>query len=128
MTGDSTRSTSEILGLGVRGRCPRCGDGPLFSGYLDVAPACSVCGLGFGGHDAGDGPAVFVMFILGFAVVGAALVTELTFQPPLWVHAVIWTPSIILGALGLLRPSKGLTIAMQYRFRAVDEPEQPGGS
>ena len=62
------------------------------------------------------------MFILGFAVVGAALATELTFQPPLWAHAVIWTPLIILGALGLLRPSKGLTIAMQYRFRAVDEP------
>jgi uncharacterized protein (DUF983 family) len=128
MAGGDPRSTAEILWLGVRGRCPRCGRGSLFAGYLEVAPGCSACGLGFAGHDAGDGPAVFVMFILGFAVVGLALVTELTFAPPLWLHGLLWTPLIIGGAVAFLRPSKGLTIAAQYRFRAVDEPQRPGGT
>jgi uncharacterized protein (DUF983 family) len=128
MTEGETRPLSEVLWLGVRGRCPRCGEGALFSGYLDVAQSCNVSDLSFGGHDAGEGPAVFVMFILGFVVVGLALGAEIAFQPSLWVHAVLWTPLIIFGALGLLRPSKGLTVALQYRFRAVDEPTKPGGA
>jgi uncharacterized protein (DUF983 family) len=103
---------------GMRGRCPRCGEGRLFSGFLDVAPRCQACGLDFSFADAGDGPAVFIMMIVGFIVVGLALFVEFTFSPPYWVHAVLWIPLVIGLSLGLLRPLKGFLIAQQYRHRA----------
>ena len=119
--------TGSALSAGLRGRCPRCGIGALFSGYLTVAPVCKHCGLGLSGHDSGDGPAVAATFILGTAVIALAAAVEITFAPPLWLHAVLWAPAVIGGTLVLLRPLKGLTIAIQYRTRAVDEPEQLGG-
>jgi len=118
----------QTLGHGVRGRCPRCGDGPLFEGLLTVVGRCSSCGLSFSGHDAGDGPAVAAIFILGFGIVGLAWLVEILLTPPLWVHAVLWLPLTLALTLMLLRPLKGLTIAIQYRVRAVDEPERPGGT
>ncbi len=90
----------------------------MFDGYLKVMSSCSVCGLDYGGVDTGDGPAVFVMSFIGFAVVMAALIVEVTYQPPYWVHAVIWLPAILGGALGLLRPAKGVFIALAYRYRS----------
>lgn len=99
----------------------------MFDGYLEITRTCNACGLNFSGHDSGDAPAVAVIFILEFASVAAALGLETAFQPPPWVHAVIWTPVILGGSIGLLRPLKGLTAALQYKFRAVDEPEKPGG-
>ena len=103
---------------GMRGRCPRCGEGRLFRGFLDVAPRCQACGLDFSFADAGDGPAVFIMMIVGFIVVGLALFVEFTFSPPYWVHAILWIPLVIGLSLGLLRPLKGFLIAQQYRHRA----------
>lgn len=120
--------TGEILLNGLLGRCPRCGRGPLFAGFLQVAERCSACGLGFAGHDAGDGPAVAGIFILGFGVTGLAWVTEAWLRPPLWVHAVLWIPLTVIGAVALLRPLKGLAIATQYRVRSVEEPAKPGGA
>jgi uncharacterized protein (DUF983 family) len=122
------RSTAAMLLSGTRGRCPRCGQGRLFNGFLTIADRCSVCGLGLGGHDAGDGPAVFAIFILGFGICGLAAVVEYLFTPPLWLHAALWLPLTLLGTVALLRPLKGLTVALQYRFRAVDEPERPGAT
>jgi len=75
----------------------------------------------------GDGPAVAGIFILGFGVVGLAVWVEFAFALPLWVHGLIWAPVILGGAVGLLRPLKGVTVALQYRFRAVDESTKPGG-
>jgi uncharacterized protein (DUF983 family) len=103
---------------GMRGRCPRCGEGRLFNGFLDVAPRCQACGLDFSFADSGDGPAVFIMMIVGFLVVGLALFVEFTFSPPYWVHAILWIPLVIGLSLGLLRPLKGFMIAQQYRHRA----------
>ncbi len=100
----------------------------MFDGYLAVVDRCDVCGLRFDGHDAGDGPAVAGIFILGFGIVGLAWLLEVLVMPPLWVHAAIWIPATVLGALALLRPLKGLTIGTQYQVRAVDEPERPGGT
>lgn len=125
MENDST--TAAVLWSGLRGRCPRCGRGALFAGYLEVTDTCDSCGLSFDGHDAGDGPAVFVIFILGFIVVGLAFVLEQAYAPPFWVHAVLWSPLILGASVGLLRPLKGMTVALQYRFRAVDRPSGPGG-
>jgi len=113
---------------GLRSRCPRCGRGRLFVGFLTVVERCPECGLGFQGHDAGDGPAVAAIFILGFGIVGLAWLVEGLVSPPLWVHAALWIPGTVVGTVLLLRPLKGITIATQYKVRAVDEPEQPGGS
>ncbi len=128
MPDERDRSTATILASGLCGRCPRCGSGALFDGLLNITDRCQDCGLEFGGHDAGDGPAVAVMFILGFGIVGLAWLLEILLSPPLWAHAVIWIPVTVIGAVVLLRPLKGLTVAAQYRFRAVDEPGRLGGT
>jgi len=128
MADEHVHGTGRILGFSLRGRCPRCGEGKLFEGLLTVVDRCPACGLGFGEHDAGDGPAVAVIFVLGFGVVGLAWALEVLLMPPLWVHAAVWIPVTLAGSIALLRPLKGLTIAAQYRFRAVDEPTLPGGS
>lgn len=105
---------------GMRGRCPRCGKGRLFSGFLGVQPRCQACGLDFSFIDSGDGPAVFIIMIVGFIVVGLALYVEFTFAPPFWVHALLWVPLILGLSIGLLRPLKGFLIAQQYRHRAEE--------
>lgn len=108
------------LSTGLAGRCPRCGEGRLFSGFLALAPRCGRCGLDYDFADAGDGPAVFIMTIVGFIVVGAALVVELRYEPPFWVHLLLWLPLITLLSLGMLRPLKGLMIAQQYARQAAE--------
>ena len=105
---------------GVLGRCPRCGEGKLFAGFLTVAPRCSNCDLDYSFIDSGDGPAVFVILIVGFIVVGMALWVEVAYDPPLWVHFLLWLPLILGLALPLLRALKGLMIAMQYRHNASE--------
>ena len=98
-------------------RCPRCGKGKLFQGFLTLRPACAACGLDYGFADAGDGPAVFVIFIAGAVVVFSALLVEVLYQPPFWLHALLWGPLILLTTLAPLRPIKGLMVALQYRHR-----------
>jgi uncharacterized protein (DUF983 family) len=105
-------------------RCPRCGEGRLFVGLLTVRPVCSSCGLDFSAEDAGDGPAVFVIFLLGLVVVGLAAVVELEFAPPLWLHMVLWTPLILGGGILLLRPFKAGLIALQYRHDLLHSPNR----
>ena len=102
---------------GLACKCPRCGRGRLYSGLLKVAARCEACGLDLAKQDSGDGPAVFVILILGFVVVGLALWVELAYEPPFWVHAVLWVPLILVGALVLLRPFKATLIALQFRHR-----------
>lgn len=115
-------ASSEVLPIarGLRGRCPRCGEGRLFRGFLGLRPNCESCGLDFGFADAGDGPAVFVILIGGFIVVFAALVTEILYRPPYWVHAALWLPLILLVTLVPLRSIKGLLIALQYHHKAAE--------
>ena len=98
-------------------RCPQCGKGRLFSGLLSVRQACAVCGLDLSAQDAGDGPAVFAILMLGMLVVGLAALVEVNFSPPIWVHLVLWAPLILIGAVAMLRPLKAGLIALQYRHR-----------
>ena len=105
---------------GLMGRCPRCGKGKLFNGFLALAPRCEVCGLDYSFVDSADGPAFFVMFFAGFVVAGSALVVEVLFEPPYWVHAVLWTPLILVTTLAPLRPVKGLLIGLQYHHKAAE--------
>jgi len=105
---------------GLRGRCPRCGEGALIEGLLGVKPRCAVCGLDNSFADAGDGPAVFVILIIGFIVVGLALWLEVNYSPALWVHLMLWIPLSTVLSLALLRALKGLMIALQYRNKAAE--------
>ncbi len=103
---------------GLKGLCPRCGQGHLFTGFINIAPKCEACGLDFDFADAGDGPAVFVILLAGFIVVGTALYVEIEYEPPMWVHMAIFLPMVLVVVLGLLRPLKGLLVALQYRNKA----------
>ena len=103
---------------GVLGRCPRCGGGKMFAGFLELAPRCEACGLDFSFADAGDGPAVIVTLLAGFIVVGAALVVEVKYEPPMWLHLAIFLPLTLVVCLGMLRPLKGVLVSLQYRNKA----------
>ncbi|MFG1224901.1 DUF983 domain-containing protein [Xanthobacter wiegelii] len=120
MTLDPYHAPVSPLAAGLSCRCPRCGRGPLFKDFLDLAPACTSCGLDYDFADAGDGPAVFVILFAGFIVVGLAFWVEVKFEPPLWVHALLWIPAILVVTLGLLRPLKALMVALQYRNKASE--------
>ena len=117
--GDSSyRPIVSPLSAGLRRRCPACGEGRLYSGCLKIADRCEACGLDLSAQDSGDGPAVFIILILGFVIVGLALVVEVRFEPPLWVHALIWPPLILGGALLMLPLFKSVLIALQYKHRS----------
>jgi uncharacterized protein (DUF983 family) len=103
---------------GLTCSCPRCGNGRLFDGLIKLKPACSACGLDYSFADSGDGPAVFVIMIIGFIVVGLALWMEVTFNPPIWLQLIIWIPLAIVLCLWLLRVMKATLIALQYRNNA----------
>ena len=116
----SKPSLSQSIVAGLAGRCPRCRNGNLFAGFLTVGKNCEACGLDYSFADAGDGPAVFVILISGFIVVGAALIVEVIYQPPFWLHAVLWGPLILLVTLLPLRLLKGLLIVLQYHHDAAE--------
>jgi uncharacterized protein (DUF983 family) len=103
-------------------RCPRCGTGRLFRALLAVQPACPDCGLDFSAQDSADGPAVFVILLLGLVVVALAAWVEIAFSPPIWVHVVLWTPLVIGGGILMLRPLKAAMIALQYRHDILHSP------
>lgn len=105
---------------GLAGRCPNCGEGHLFEGFLKVAPSCEACGYDFSKADSGDGPAVFVIMIAGFAVAFAAVITEFTIHPPIWVHLILWLPATLVISVGLMRPLKGAMLAAQFMNRASE--------
>ena len=115
MTGQA-EPTALIAAL--KGVCPRCGKAPLFAGYLDIAKTCPNCGLNFAMFDVGDGATVFVILIAGILICGAALVVEVKYSPPYWVHALIWLPLIAILVLGGLRLVKSTLMVLQYKHRA----------
>ncbi|WP_421981643.1 DUF983 domain-containing protein [Roseibium sp.] len=108
------------VSAGLSGKCPRCGQGRLFDGFLSVKRSCAACGLDYSFADSGDGPAVFVIMIVGFVIVGLVLFVELSFQPPIWLHLVLWLPLTVILAASVLRPLKGLMIALQFRHKAEE--------
>ena len=114
---DITRTQSAFMS-GLLCRCPRCGRGKLFRGYLKLAPACSACGLDFGFADSGDGPAIFVIFLVSPLIVILALGVGAVFNPPPYVHLMLWIPTTIMLCLLLLPPFKATMVALQYRHDA----------
>jgi uncharacterized protein (DUF983 family) len=108
------------LVAGLRARCPRCGTGALFSGGLGLRNKCEQCGLSYAFADSGDGPAVFAIFILGFLVLGGALLVEFKLGPPVWVHVLLWGVLTPLLAFAVLRVLKATLIALQFRHKAEE--------
>ncbi|MEP2829990.1 DUF983 domain-containing protein [Parvibaculum sp.] len=117
---ESEKSGPSSVEVALKGCCPRCGKGKLYKGFLDLAPECEVCGLDYSFADAGDGPAVFIMMIAGFIIVGLVLWVEFTWSPPYWVHAVLWIPLTLALTVGLIRPLKGWLVAQQFRHKAEE--------
>ncbi len=112
-------SPSPILAA-LRGICPRCGNAPLFRGLVGFQPKCRSCGLDFSSFNVGDGPAAFLIFIVGGLVVGLAIWVELRFAPPFWVHILLWVPLAAALTIGLLRLAKGLLLSLEHRHRASE--------
>lgn len=108
------------LAAGLSLSCPRCGKGPLFVQLLNVREACPACGLSYRFADAGDGPAVFAIFLLGFLSVGGALIAEFKFGVPWWAHVLLWGVLMPIVAVVLLRFLKALLIALQFRHKAEE--------
>jgi uncharacterized protein (DUF983 family) len=106
------------VAIGLRCACPRCGQGRLYDGMLTPARRCMACGLDYAFIDSGDGPAVFVILILGFIIAGLALMVETAFEPPLWLHAILWIPLIIVLSIWSLRVTKAMMIALQFQTKA----------
>ena len=118
MAQDQTTASPVVTGL--KGRCPRCGKGHMFQGFLAVRPRCEVCGLDLAFADAGDGPAFFVMSIVGIVVVALALWVEFTYEPRIWVHLVMWFTLTAVLSLVMVRPLKGVMVALQYHHKAEE--------
>lgn len=120
------RQAWPALKRGLAGRCPHCGEGRIFTSYLKVAPACSRCGEAFHHHRADDAPPYLTIFIVGHVILPLFLWVEMTWQPEMWIHFVVWIPLITLASLVTLPPVKGAVIAWQWALKMHGfDPESP---
>jgi len=104
-------------------RCPRCGEGRLLRGWLGYQDACSACHLSFQHQDNGDGPTFFAIMIVGIIVTSAAGIIEYRYEPPMWLHAVIWIPLTFILCFAVLRAFKAGLILLEYRTGRLRQPE-----
>lgn len=102
----------------LKGLCPRCGARSLFDGVIRFAPRCRACGLDLAAFNVGDGPAAFLILIVGGIVSALAIFTELAFAPPFWLHILLWPPIALGLVMGLLRIAKAALLALEYRNKA----------
>lgn len=115
----TTGAANPVL-VGLRCRCPRCGEGPLFSGHLKVSDRCEACGADLSKADSGDGPVVFILLIVGLIGCGGLLFSEIALHWPIWLELIVWLPLIAAMTLLALRPFRGLLIALQFLHRAAE--------
>ena len=113
-------SASWILKVAATSKCPRCGKGKLFDGFLKLAPRCEACGLDYSFADPADGPAFFVMMGMSIPVTALAIWIELAYEPPFWVHLVTTLPFLLLTCIPPLRFFKGALVASQYVHKAEE--------
>jgi uncharacterized protein (DUF983 family) len=110
-------ATQSPLAAALKGSCPRCGQGQLFKGWISFAPQCAACGLDFDSFNVGDGPAAFLILIVGAILTALAVVVDLSASPPWWVH-LVWIPVGLFLTLGGLRTAKAALLAQEYVHRA----------
>ena len=109
----------------LKGLCPRCSAPTLFQGLIRFAPRCRECQLDFAAFNVGDGPAAFLILIVGALITGLAIWLELALEPPFWLHLLIWPPLTLIAVLGSLRVAKGALLVLEYRNSAREGRIQP---
>jgi uncharacterized protein (DUF983 family) len=109
----------------LAGRCPRCGQRTLYAGLIRFAPTCRACGLDFAAFNVGDGPAAFLILLVGALVTALAIMLKLTLSPPIWVHILLWPPVVVAAVLGSLRVSKAALLTLEYRHNAREGERKP---
>lgn len=120
MTDPSTERLPSPYATGLACTCPHCGEGPLFQGFLKPVSRCESCGTDLAFAANTEGPAVFIILIVGFVIVGAAALVEALFHPAPFVHLILWLPSTVILALALMRPLKATMVALQYHHKVED--------
>jgi uncharacterized protein (DUF983 family) len=115
----------ETAQAALRGLCPRCGASGLFRGAVSFSAECQTCRLDFSKFNVGDGPAAFLIFIVGGLVMLGAILLELNAHPPFWVHILIWLPLTTLLTIGLLRIVKAALLVLEYRNQAHEGSVEP---
>ncbi|HEY4251517.1 MAG TPA: DUF983 domain-containing protein [Roseomonas sp.] len=115
-TAATVPSFGTALGRGARNRCPQCGEGRVFDGYLKVVPECSVCHAPLGELRADDAPPYFTIFLIGHLLVPFVFWIERAYQPPMWLHMVVWLPLFTVLSMAALRPVKGAVVGWMYRL------------
>jgi len=123
----SPADRTSALWLGLRCRCPRCGEGPLLRGFLKIRDACPNCGLDYGFADPADGPAFFGMSLVGTLGMVAFMAFEFIVQPPIWAHLIVTFPLLAAACLAVLRPLKGWMVVEQWRRGAAPDEWQSVG-
>ncbi len=113
----SERSLMQAIGRGFMCKCPHCGQGRLFGKFLKVADSCDVCGEEYHHHRADDLPAYLVIVVVGHIVVGAFMGMENVFELTTWQHLAIWVPITLVMTIGLLQPTKGAVVGLQWALR-----------
>lgn len=119
-TGNGSKGQPGLAEAALFGLCPQCGGKTLFDGAARFAPRCRACGLDYAQFNVGDGPAAFLTMVIGALVVVLAMWVEFSFDPPWWVHAVLWIPFVVLSTLWGLRISKAALLITEYRRKAVE--------
>lgn len=115
----------EPVQTGVRGRCPRCGQGHIFQGFLKMRASCEVCGLDYSYADPADGPAIFVQLFACVPGVLFAILLEIYASPPFWMHLVLSLPILLAFTVLPLRPIKGWLVASQFYHKAGEGRLRP---
>lgn len=109
-----------IIGAAAKGLCPKCGAPGLFSGIIRFSTHCPSCDLDYRQFNVGDGPAAFLILIVGAIVMLGAVIVELKFEPPFWLHILLWLPLTAVMVVGLLRIAKGMLLTLEYRNKAKE--------
>ena len=117
---EKTQGQPGLVPAALFGLCPRCGARTLFDGLASFAPKCRACGLDFAQFNVGDGPAAFLTMVIGALIVGLALWVQLAFEPPFWVHVVLWVPLTAAAVIWGLRAGKGALLAAEYQRGAKE--------
>lgn len=114
----AAKGPTPLVQAALAARCPRCETGPLFDGWVRFAPRCRGCGLDLSAFNVGDGPAAFLILIVGGLVTAMALFLQLAGHPPFWVHILLWVPLTTALVIYCLRASKAALLILEYRNQA----------
>ncbi len=112
------KAPTPLLRAAIQARCPRCENAPLFAGWVKFAPRCRACGLDYEQFNVGDGPAAFLILIVGALITAMALVLQVRAEPPFWVHIILWVPLTTALVILSLRASKAALLILEYRNKA----------